>query len=213
MSPNQLIPNSYLDMPSRKAPISAPIYSRSTTAYVSLAPLKLPLVSYLASEASHIFCPAPVRRIVVTKIWVSRRFNLSLFTPSFNFFNSISGPNDGNEIPKKGPKRGKQDWCGSAEVNVPDGAWGQACRKHDQCYATPGAKKESCDLALVGDINRECRASGKLSGPSCVLVGFTYGVGLIIAGYKITVCNTIACMGTVAVGPSRRAFNRAQSGN
>jgi hypothetical protein len=57
----------------------------------------------------------------------------------------------------------KKDWCGSDGTGwVPDGAlgvdWSDACRTHDECYATPGANKYLCDYALQEDMSLACAA-------------------------------------------------------
>ena len=75
-----------------------------------------------------------------------------------------------------------EDWCGSQGFNVPDGAWSQACRAHDQCYAAPGAPKIVCDVVLARNITSECDARTGRS-ELCPVVSVVYSVGLIIAGY------------------------------
>jgi len=45
-------------------------------------------------------------------------------------------------------------YCGSG-MNVhwvPDGPWGDACRKHDQCYDTCGADRWQCDKQFLFDM-------------------------------------------------------------
>jgi|SRR6478609_9075961 len=59
----------------------------------------------------------------------------------------------------------KQDWCGSKGTEwVPDGAlgvdWSDACKTHDECYATPGANKFLCDYGLQQDISLACATQG-----------------------------------------------------
>jgi hypothetical protein len=91
----------------------------------------------------------------------------------------------------------KQDFCGSAGNNVPDGNWAKACALHDQCYATLGAIKEICDVVLTVNITAEC--SEKIYVPAlCAIPGVLYGGGLIFFGV------------TPFYHPSRDAFNNAQ---
>ncbi len=57
----------------------------------------------------------------------------------------------------------KKDWCGSNGTEwVPDGAggvdWSDACKSHDECYATPGANKNLCDFSLQEDMSLACAA-------------------------------------------------------
>lgn len=97
--------------------------------------------------------------------------------------------------PKSAPK--KPDWCGSQGINVPDGNWGEACRKHDYCYATAGMSKEKCDANLAKNIYVECRFGG---GPHCALIAGVYGGGLMIGGWL------------PFWHPPRDAYDQAQSG-
>ena len=79
----------------------------------------------------------------------------------------------------KPPKLG---WCGSDGSGwVPDGNWGEACKKHDACYGSPGANKEQCDLSLMIDITKECSKWGAQSN-QCATVGAVYGFGLLVEG-------------------------------
>ena len=61
-------------------------------------------------------------------------------------------------------------WCGTGNYAgmIPDGPFKDACRKHDECYATCGKTKEQCDLELC--TNGACLygflLDGALSGPS-----------------------------------------------
>jgi hypothetical protein len=56
------------------------------------------------------------------------------------------------------------DYCGSYGVDglVPDGGfgvdWSDACRAHDECYATPDASKDLCDYNLQEDMSLACAA-------------------------------------------------------
>ncbi len=57
----------------------------------------------------------------------------------------------------------KKDWCGSVGTEfVPDGAlgvdWSDACKTHDECYATPDANKFLCDFTLQEDMSLACAA-------------------------------------------------------
>lgn len=102
------------------------------------------------------------------------------------------------ETPKREPK--KPDWCGSQGINVPDGNWGEACRKHDDCYATPGMGKEQCDANLAKNIFFECRKAGPHSGGPCGFVAGIYAGGLMIGGWL------------PFWHPPRDAYDQAQSG-
>lgn len=92
----------------------------------------------------------------------------------------------------------KQDWCGSTGSEaVPDGNWGEACKAHDECYGTPGAIKEVCDVKLTLDMTATC--SGKIFVPAlCLMPGTFYGGVLIILGW------------TPFWHPSRDAYDAAQ---
>ncbi|MEP3224590.1 MAG: RHS repeat-associated core domain-containing protein [Parasphingorhabdus sp.] len=95
------------------------------------------------------------------------------------------------------PEPESNDYCGSnGSEGVPDGNWGAACKTHDECYATHGASKEKCDLALAKDIALVCSAQQPNLALVCAAVGVAYGEGLIILGFP--------------GGPSRNAYNNAQ---
>jgi RHS repeat-associated protein len=90
------------------------------------------------------------------------------------------------------------DWCGSTGSEwVPDGNWGNACRKHDDCYARLGASKEMCDIKLSVNMTLECTLRGS-NQAMCGIVGGIYGGGLMALGH------------TPFYHPSRDAFNTAQ---
>jgi RHS repeat-associated protein len=100
------------------------------------------------------------------------------------------------EPPKSEPYDPTKDYCGSGGGNVPDGNWKQSCKAHDDCYGTPGAIKEVCDLKLARDMTLEC--GGVTGGQVCAIPGTLYGLGLIILGW------------TPFWHPSRDAYNGAQ---
>jgi RHS repeat-associated protein len=103
--------------------------------------------------------------------------------------------------PKRGPFDPAKDYCGSQGFNVSDGNWAEACKAHDDCYATPGAIKEVCDLKLARDMTAAC--SGKIFVPAlCVIPGSIYGLGLMLFGIPNPVFQ-----------PSRDAYNGAHRGN
>ncbi len=58
----------------------------------------------------------------------------------------------------------RPDYCGSYGVEslVPDGGfgvdWSDACREHDECYATPDASKDLCDYNLQENMSLACEA-------------------------------------------------------
>ena len=110
-------------------------------------------------------------------------------------------------------KNSAPDFCGAdGSSGIPDGAWGSACERHDQCYSTPGSSKEKCDLRLISDIWSECQKN--VESPLsvyCGLVGPVYGVGLILLGVETRFCGTGGC-GPRMIGPSRRAYEDAQRG-
>jgi RHS repeat-associated protein len=99
--------------------------------------------------------------------------------------------------PRKAPASHPQDYCGSrGSERVPDGNWPNACKAHDECYATRGATKEVCDAKLALDIAEEC--SRKTFAPAiCVIPGVIYGSVLILLGYG-------------PWHPARDAYNEAQ---
>jgi hypothetical protein len=75
----------------------------------------------------------------------------------------------------------KKDWCGSLGSEwVPEGAfgvnWSEACKTHDECYGTPGAKKFLCDYGLQQDIALACAAQD--GGPLCYLAAGVYFDGV-----------------------------------
>jgi RHS repeat-associated protein len=111
-----------------------------------------------------------------------------------------------------GRDRGKPnptDYCGSGSNNVPDGNFGDACRAHDECYATPGANKEKCDGKLAIDIAAECAENDPFLLPACGIIGLGYSIGLILSGTpEINIFGA-----TIPAGPSRDAFNNAQKGS
>ena len=96
------------------------------------------------------------------------------------------------------PSPSPPDWCGSnGSESVPDVNFGEACARHDRCYASPGANKVACDRALARDIRKECtQNSGPATAPVCFLIGQMYGNGLIILG--------------IPGFPADQAFDRAQ---
>lgn len=99
--------------------------------------------------------------------------------------------------PQKEESGNKQDWCGSQGFDVPDGNWGEACKAHDECYGTPGASKERCDVKLARDMLVVC--SGKIFVPAiCAIPGVLYGGVLMILGW------------TPFWHPSRDAYDTAQ---
>lgn len=111
------------------------------------------------------------------------------------------------------PEPQSKDHCGSGNVDAPDGNWGEACRKHDDCYATLGKNKEMCDLKLISDMFSECSTGRVLDTVSCSMVSGAYGFGLIVSGFDFEICTSGGCQTTIGVGPSRRAFRDAQEGN
>jgi hypothetical protein len=75
----------------------------------------------------------------------------------------------------------KKDWCGSDGSEwVPDGAlgvdWSDACRTHDECYATPGANKFLCDYTLQQDMSLACAAQD--GGIPCQILAGIYFHGV-----------------------------------
>ncbi len=106
------------------------------------------------------------------------------------------------------------DWCGSNGSEwVPDGSWGEACRKHDICYGTQGASKEGCDKQLDRNIQLECiKKHGPDVALACSFAGPIYGYGLILLGFKVDfqICGAGGCGPIRFRGPSRAAFTDAQ---
>ncbi|WP_312313315.1 RHS repeat-associated core domain-containing protein, partial [Sphingobium yanoikuyae] len=98
--------------------------------------------------------------------------------------------------PKTEPFDPAKDYCGSGGGNVPDGNWKRSCKAHDDCYGTPGAVKEMCDIKLARDMTLEC--GGVTGGQVCAIPGTLYGLGLILLGW------------TPFWHPSRDAYNAAQ---
>ncbi|MGH8471533.1 MAG: RHS repeat-associated core domain-containing protein, partial [Gammaproteobacteria bacterium] len=83
----------------------------------------------------------------------------------------------------KPPKPKKPDYCGSnGSGGVPDGNWGEACRKHDICYLTPGKSKEACDAKLARDIFLLCSDRQLALFAGCAVIGITYAEMLILFG-------------------------------
>lgn len=75
----------------------------------------------------------------------------------------------------------KKDWCGSDGTGwVPDGAlgvdWSDACKTHDECYATPGADKFLCDFGLQQDMSLACAAQD--GGILCHVIAGIYFHGV-----------------------------------
>ena len=83
--------------------------------------------------------------------------------------------------PAAGSLSKRQDYCGSAELNVPEGYWSNACRVHDECYATLGARKAVCDIQLFSNIQLECfiRTGNQ---PVCSSIAFSYWFGVTVGG-------------------------------
>jgi hypothetical protein len=79
----------------------------------------------------------------------------------------------------------KKDWCGSnGSEAVPEGAlgvdWSDACKTHDECYATPGASKLTCDYNLQQDMSLACAAQG--AGVLCQVIAEVYRHGVHLFG-------------------------------
>lgn len=112
------------------------------------------------------------------------------------------------------PEPNRPDWCGSNGSEwVPDGSWGEACRKHDICYGAKGSSKESCDMQLNQDIQLECVKQHKPAMAFvCSFAGPVYGWGLILLGYKVDlpICGAGGCGRIRFRGPSRKAFEAGQ---
>jgi hypothetical protein len=65
--------------------------------------------------------------------------------------------------PKEPSSPEKPDYCGSSEADLPEGAWPQACKKHDECYSS-AATKDKCDRSFIFDILADC--SGRIFVPA-----------------------------------------------
>jgi RHS repeat-associated protein len=77
----------------------------------------------------------------------------------------------------------KQDFCGNSTLDVPEGSWANACRIHDECYGTPGANKQLCDVNLFDNMLKECLASTMFTAmPLCAVVPIIYWFGVTIGG-------------------------------
>jgi RHS repeat-associated protein len=113
--------------------------------------------------------------------------------------------------PPTSPYDPSKDYCGSGRNNVPDGNWGRACYKHDNCYGARGNNKEMCDLKLGADMQYECTI---LAGnPTfCAGIGSTYAIGLIGVGIKVdgNICGAGGCGHVRFRGPSRKAYEDGQ---
>jgi RHS repeat-associated protein len=83
--------------------------------------------------------------------------------------------------PPKPPSR--KDFCGSEGTEwVPDANWADACRTHDQCYATPGASKALCDANLGLGVLAYCIEATWVP-PVCAGAGATYWFGVTTGGW------------------------------
>ena len=83
------------------------------------------------------------------------------------------------------PTSARPDYCGSDGTGfVPDGAldvdWSDACRTHDECYATPGASKDLCDYNLGEDMSLACAAQD--GGLMCHVIAGIYYEGVHLFG-------------------------------
>jgi hypothetical protein len=76
---------------------------------------------------------------------------------------------------------GDLDWCGSVGTEwVPEGdvlggsTYQWSCEQHDDCYATCGADKLTCDRSLSANMSQECLEQGD----SCYVSAEAYYLGL-----------------------------------
>ncbi|GAA4644470.1 hypothetical protein GCM10023115_24300 [Pontixanthobacter gangjinensis] len=83
-----------------------------------------------------------------------------------------------------------KDYCGSKGSEwVPDGAWAEACRKHDECYTRSDKSKEACDAKLAGDLWNECQKNVEFPlSVYCGMLGPVFATGLILMGFEIRLC-------------------------
>ncbi|WP_423141117.1 RHS repeat domain-containing protein [Parablastomonas sp. CN1-191] len=119
----------------------------------------------------------------------------------FGSMNNMYGGGDGGDLPQKTQANPvPADYCGSkGSEGVPDVVWGGACKRHDDCYGTPGNSKAVCDIKLGRDIIRECtRRTYGYGAAWCVNVALVYSSGLLLLGV------------TPWYHPSRDAYDEAQ---
>jgi len=95
----------------------------------------------------------------------------------------------GEELPKPSEDSytpTPKDWCGSSWNGplVPEGFNGvnyaNACRTHDECYATCGADKKGCDLNLSYDMAIDCARQG--GGVGCDTAAGIYYTAVSLGG-------------------------------
>jgi RHS repeat-associated protein len=72
----------------------------------------------------------------------------------------------------------QQDWCGGQDAissKLPEGAWSQACRKHDSCYGQSGSTRLQCDVRFFRDVLVECsrRTAGSAGCSAVAIAAFT----------------------------------------
>jgi RHS repeat-associated protein len=94
--------------------------------------------------------------------------------------NWVSGlmPVPGDPLPKRNEPEpaNPPDYCGSDEANLPEGAWPQACKKHDECYSSTDTK-DKCDRDFVFNIVADC--SGRIFVPAVCLVPAVFGGAIV----------------------------------
>jgi RHS repeat-associated protein len=83
--------------------------------------------------------------------------------------------------PKEPSSPEKPDYCGSSEADLPEGAWPQACKKHDECYSS-AATKDKCDRSFIFDILADC--SGRIFVPAvCIVPALAGGIIVTVGGH------------------------------
>ena len=85
-----------------------------------------------------------------------------------------------------------QDFCGTAEVDVPDTGpafdFTEACMHHDQCYAEGGGPLDrlQCDNQFLSEMNAWCESAWNRFDSRlwrCKLVAATYYTGVRLGGW------------------------------
>jgi len=78
------------------------------------------------------------------------------------------------------PASERTDRC-SVSPDDPGGVdLSEACRQHDECYATPGSRGQ-CDWKLFNDVYVQCRRQGG-DAATCGVLAFTYYLGVRLGG-------------------------------
>ena len=92
--------------------------------------------------------------------------------------------------PRPSEPEPEQNYCGAeGGRRFPSGNWNEACRTHDECYASQRPQTQ-CDANFGVDVAAQCMAPrmlrvgiiGNFGVPGCSLIGIIYGLAVAVGG-------------------------------